>query len=160
MARAWPVHQGRLDKLREVTPRDDKGHLKHKLFQRLMPDAGVPALREHLASVTTIMKLADEWQRFMNKLDRVHPRFNTTLLLPFNEGEAEPPRVRGRNPYDGGRVSEREVTEEVRENRGHEVPQVQPSRLPRGRSQEMIDCSARHLGRSPPGVRLTSCRTY
>ena len=50
-----------------------------------MPDAGVPALREHLASVTTIMKLADEWQRFMNKLDRVHPRFNTTLLLPFKE---------------------------------------------------------------------------
>jgi hypothetical protein len=60
MARAWPVHLGRLDKLREVTTRDDKGRLKHKLIQRLMPDAGVPPLREHLASVTTIMKLADD----------------------------------------------------------------------------------------------------
>ena len=62
MARAWPVHLGRLDKLREVTPRDDKGRPKHTLFQRLMPDAGVPALREHLAPVTTIMKLAYDWQ--------------------------------------------------------------------------------------------------
>ena len=57
-----PSTWGVLDKLREVAPRDDKGHLKHKLFQRLMPDAGVPALREHLAPVTTITKLAYDWQ--------------------------------------------------------------------------------------------------
>lgn len=86
---------GVLDKLREVTPRNDKGQLKHKLFQRLTPDTGVPALREHLASVTTIMKLADDWQWFMNKLDRVHPKFNTTLLLPFKDERAR------RDPVDG-----------------------------------------------------------
>ena len=31
------------------------------------------------------MKLADDWQWSMNKLDHVHPKFNTTLLLPFEE---------------------------------------------------------------------------
>lgn len=31
------------------------------------------------------MKLADDWQWFIHKLDRVHPKFNTTLLLPFKE---------------------------------------------------------------------------
>ena len=41
---------GVLDELRRLTPRDDKGRLKHKLFRRLTEDVGHPKLREHLAS--------------------------------------------------------------------------------------------------------------
>lgn len=90
---------GVLDKLREITPRDDKGRLKHHLHRRLTPDMGVPALREHLASAVTIMKLAPDWKWFMDKLDQLHPKFNTTLLLPFGD-EASPrllPAVGGDN---------------------------------------------------------------
>ena len=51
----------------------------------LTREVGDPALREHLGSVTTIMKLAKDWRWFMDTLDRLHPKYNTTLLLPFKE---------------------------------------------------------------------------
>lgn len=76
---------GVLDRLKEITPKDYKGRFKHKLFQRLSDDVGVRALREHLASVTTIMAIAPSWEWFMSKLDQRHPKFNTTLSLPFPE---------------------------------------------------------------------------
>ncbi|MGA7565156.1 MAG: P63C domain-containing protein, partial [Terriglobales bacterium] len=50
--------------LYRLTPRDEKGRLKHKLFQRLTHDVGHPKLREHLASVTTLMKASDSWDQF------------------------------------------------------------------------------------------------
>ncbi|HYF54574.1 MAG TPA: P63C domain-containing protein [Salinarimonas sp.] len=82
---------GVLDRLREVTPRDDKGRFKNKLFQRLTPDYGVPALREHLASVVTLLKLTKEgeWAWFMSKMDHMHPKYTPQLLLP---GIPEPTR--------------------------------------------------------------------
>lgn len=75
---------GVLQRLHEIIPRDPAtGRLKFKLFQGLTRDKGYMALKEHLASVTTIMKLADDWEWLMSKLDRVHPRFEPQLLLPF-----------------------------------------------------------------------------
>jgi hypothetical protein len=47
-------------------------------------------MREHLASVTTIMKLVDEYDDFEVKLDRVHPRFDETLALPLFEKDGDP----------------------------------------------------------------------
>jgi len=69
--------------LNRVTPRDDKGRLKHKLFQRLTDDVGHPKLREHLASVVTLMKASDSWQQFMHLLNRSLPRYGDTPFLPF-----------------------------------------------------------------------------
>lgn len=69
--------------LKEQTEKDKKGRLKHKLFQKLTPDMGHPKLRDLLASVVTIMKLSDQWDDFKNKLDRIHPAYNETMLLPF-----------------------------------------------------------------------------
>ena len=77
---------GVLSELKKVTPRDDTGRHKHKLFQRLTSNAGYPKLREHLGSVTSIMKLSNHWDDFMEKLDRIHPRYGTTLPLPFDDG--------------------------------------------------------------------------
>ena len=57
--------------------------MKHKLFQKLTPDLGHPKLRDLLASVITIMKLSDQWVDFKNKLDRIHPAYNETMLLPY-----------------------------------------------------------------------------
>jgi hypothetical protein len=31
------------------------------------------------------MKLSTDWDDFHNKLDQIHPRFGTTMPLPFDE---------------------------------------------------------------------------
>ena len=73
-----------LEELRAKTPRRPEGGFKHRLFQRLTTDVGHPKLREHLASVTTIMKLSSDYGDFERKLDQIHPRFGETkqLALP------------------------------------------------------------------------------
>jgi hypothetical protein len=71
--------------LHRLTPRDDKGRLKHKLFQRLTEDVGHPKLEEHLDRVTTLMSAADEWIEFKRLIDRALPRYGDTPYLPFEE---------------------------------------------------------------------------
>lgn len=71
--------------LKEQAEKNEKGKPKHKLFQKLTPDIGHPKLRDLLTSVTTIMKLSDQWSDFKHKLDRVHPAYNETMLLPFDD---------------------------------------------------------------------------
>lgn len=74
---------GVLEELRRQTPRDDKGRLKHKLHQRLTPDLGHPKLREHLASVITIMKLSSSYADFEEKLNRLHRKYSNNYELDF-----------------------------------------------------------------------------
>jgi hypothetical protein len=61
--------------LHRLTPRDEKGRLKQKLFQRLTEDIGHPKLREHLSAVVAIMKLSNNWETFIVNLDRVLPKW-------------------------------------------------------------------------------------
>jgi len=71
--------------LHRLTPRDEKGRLKQKLFQRLTEDIGHPRLREHLAAVVALMKASDEWKQFTRTVDRVLPRYGENLpLLPLD----------------------------------------------------------------------------
>jgi hypothetical protein len=71
--------------LHRITPRDDKGRLKQKLFQHLTEEVGNPKLREHLASVVALMKAADKWTQFMTMLNRALPKYNDTPYLPFED---------------------------------------------------------------------------
>lgn len=73
-----------LDELKRVTPINESGRRKHKFFQRLTQNVGYPKLREHLGSVTTIMKLSDHYPDFLEKLDRIHPRFGDTIPLALD----------------------------------------------------------------------------
>jgi hypothetical protein len=75
---------GVLDELRALTPRNEKGQLKYKLFQRLTEDVGHPKLREHLASVTALMKASDKWTQFQAMVDRALPRYKALPL--FDKG--------------------------------------------------------------------------
>jgi hypothetical protein len=75
---------GVLEELRRVTPKSESGRRKHRYFQKLTSNIGYPKLREHLGSVVTIMKLSDTWDDFVENLDRLHPRYGETMLLPFN----------------------------------------------------------------------------
>lgn len=67
---------GVLDELRRITPRDNKGRLKHKYFQRLTEDVGHPRLREHLASEITLMRIFGdgEWDQFQVALNKALPK--------------------------------------------------------------------------------------
>jgi P63C domain-containing protein len=71
--------------LNRLIPRDDKGRLKNKLFQRLTEDVGHPKLREHLVSVTVLMRASENWQSFKRMIDRSLPRYGDTPYLPFTE---------------------------------------------------------------------------
>lgn len=65
------------EKLRELNPVQDNGRRKRKHFQHLTPDLGHPKLKEHLAGVTTAMKMAKiqglAWPQFLKILDKTHP---------------------------------------------------------------------------------------
>ena len=78
---------GVLDELKRITPRDDEGRTSYRYFQRLTSNNGYPKLREHLGSVVTIMKLSSNWKDFLDKLDRLHPRFGETPQLALDYGD-------------------------------------------------------------------------
>jgi hypothetical protein len=68
---------GVLAELQRVTPKDEKGRYKAKLFQSLTESPGHPRLREHLAAVIALMKATPdrEWTVFMRMLDRSLPKY-------------------------------------------------------------------------------------
>jgi hypothetical protein len=76
---------GVLDELRRITPRDAKGRLKHKYFQRLTEDVGHPRLREHLASVITLMRAFNDWDSFYQAIQRALPKQVKMPLLDWAE---------------------------------------------------------------------------
>jgi hypothetical protein len=78
---------GVLQELRRITPRDDKGRLKHQLHRRLSEDIGHPRLREHLSAVVALEKAATSWDRFMRSIDRALPIYGKTMVLPLDYGD-------------------------------------------------------------------------
>ncbi len=74
-----------LEELKKTTPKTPRGRSRDALFQRLTPDLGHPKLREHMASVVTIMKLSDKYGDFTLKLDYVHPPYDETLTFDFGD---------------------------------------------------------------------------
>jgi hypothetical protein len=74
--------------LHTLTPRDEKGRLKHKLFQRLTADVGHPKLREHLAGVVALMRASDTWEQFIRSLDRALPKYRDLPLIDLLERES------------------------------------------------------------------------
>lgn len=62
--------------LPELKKAASKQAKKAKLHQFLTQDIGHPKLREHLASVVTLLKLSKDKDDFNQMLDKVHPKFN------------------------------------------------------------------------------------
>ncbi len=90
--------------LDRLTPRNEKGRLKHKLFQRLTEDVGHPKLREHLAAVIMLMKYSPDWKVFMERLDHEFPQWGDNLLLPFPD-DYTPPQVSGTGSKEWNHLS-------------------------------------------------------
>lgn len=78
---------GVLEELRKNVPKLPSGRRKTTFTQKLTPDLGHPKLREHLASVTTIMSLSKDYADFKAKLDKRHPRYDQTAMLDFGDDE-------------------------------------------------------------------------
>lgn len=72
------VAPGVFDEIKAQRAKDEKKR-KARFHQQLTEEVGHPRLREHIASVTTVMKLSDDWRSFKKNLDRVHPLFDTAV---------------------------------------------------------------------------------
>jgi len=73
------------EELHRVAERDEKGRPKHRLFQRLTEDTGHPKLKEHIASVTALMRASSAWRGFLRLLARAFPKYPTQGEFPFME---------------------------------------------------------------------------
>ena len=73
---------GLLEELKKQATKDEK---KAHLHRRLTQEVGHPKLREHLASVVTAMKLSDDYKDFIEKLNRIHQRYNPQSSLELDE---------------------------------------------------------------------------
>lgn len=82
---------GVLEELQRVTPRDARGRLKHKLFQRLTEDVGHPKLKEHFLKLITLMNSSDDWEDFSKRVDKALPKFedpkDRPLMVQFDAAE-------------------------------------------------------------------------
>ena len=74
-----------LNELKRTTPRDEKGRLKYQYHRRLTEDIGHPKLREHIASVITLMRASASWQGFKRLLERAMPKYGDTYQIPYDE---------------------------------------------------------------------------
>lgn len=84
---------GVLEELKKLSPADEDGRRKTRLFQGLTPDYGHPKLKEHLAGVTTAMKFAKlqglTYEQFLKFLDKTHPKFKPMPLFDSLDGQEE-----------------------------------------------------------------------
>jgi hypothetical protein len=82
-----------VDKLREKSPKDERGNRKNKLHQWLTGDIGDPMLAQHLHSIIMFQRLAIAngygWNRFVKMVDKVLPKKGAMYLIPFPEPEEE-----------------------------------------------------------------------
>jgi hypothetical protein len=80
---------GVLEELKRMTPRNDAGRLKHHMHRRLTEDMGHPRLREHLASVISLMKISETYPQFESYLTKAHPKYNETMSFDFMHEDNE-----------------------------------------------------------------------
>jgi hypothetical protein len=60
------------------------GKKSAKLHQTLTSDVGHPKLREHLASIVTLMKLSEDKDSFFEKVDLIHPDFSENYVIDLD----------------------------------------------------------------------------
>ena len=74
--------------LPELKKSASKTEKKAKLFQWLSSNVGHPKLREHLASIVSIMKLSKTPEEFKRNVNTVHPRYGETKEFDFDNAES------------------------------------------------------------------------
>lgn len=82
-----PMPPGVLDKLRSVNPPNESGYRRHKHHQFLTPDTGLPHLDKQIVAVTTLMRVADNKERFWELFEKAFPKKNQQIRMEYPEGE-------------------------------------------------------------------------
>lgn len=72
---------GVLEEIKRSNERTNSGRIRGKQHQKLTRDLGHPKLREHLASVVTIMALSEDYDQFYLSLNKRHPAMGETMQL-------------------------------------------------------------------------------
>lgn len=78
------IAPGVFQEIKAERERDAKKR-RARMHQQLTPEVGHPKLREHIASVTTVMKLNSNWEDFIAMLDRAHPIIDPNMPPPLFE---------------------------------------------------------------------------
>ena len=81
---------GVLDELRKRNPKKPTGGRSHRHHQWFTPDLGHPALKEHLAAVTALMRASPNWDAFQRSLKRAFPKLGETEFIPPDNSTPEP----------------------------------------------------------------------
>jgi len=76
------------DLLPELKKAASRTERKAKLHQWLTQDLGHPKLREHLASIVSILKLSRTPAQFKSNVNMIHPRHGDTIQLNFDDPNA------------------------------------------------------------------------
>lgn len=71
--------------LERKNPTTSPGTRKHRHHQWLTEDVGHPKLREHLASVITLMKASANWDQFQRLINRSLPRYGDTFEMMLDD---------------------------------------------------------------------------
>jgi hypothetical protein len=77
---------GLLPELKKLASKQER---KTRLHQHLTQDVGHPKLLSHMGSIVTLLKLSKSPKQFYKLVDQLHPRFNTTADLDFDEPDSE-----------------------------------------------------------------------
>lgn len=76
---------GVLNSLKERNPIVEGGYRKRKHHQHFTRDLGHPALTEHIAKVTFLMKACSTWEEFKKKLRRAAPVYDGTIPMELDD---------------------------------------------------------------------------
>jgi len=87
-----PMPPGILDELRRVNPKTESGYRKYQHHRFLTPDTGHPHLDKQIVAVTTLMRAADDKERFWDLFDRAFPKKNQQIKMDY--GETEPLEIK------------------------------------------------------------------
>lgn len=75
--------------LPELKKMANKQERKTRLHQHLTQEVGHPKLLSHMGSIVTLLKLSKSPKQFYQWVDQLHPRFNTTAELDFDDPDLE-----------------------------------------------------------------------
>jgi len=89
-----------MEELENRMPRTVSGRRKGKLHQLFSDDVGHPALAQHLYAVITLMRVSDDWESFMQMLDRAHPRKTDKWLKELLQANNSAPQLPANDPSD------------------------------------------------------------
>lgn len=65
-----------LDEIKKKIPTTKSNNRVARYHQKLTPDTGHPRLREHLSAAIALMKVSSDYDDFISKLDKTHPKFS------------------------------------------------------------------------------------